>query len=256
VRVAADLERSMLLKLGPQPAAAQRLAASADLQALVEAVAHDHSLLRERVRRLTGAAGLVRLDAALSGVRAAVAAEHASAPVPAPEPVPLGGLDGGTSHNTDSPPPSPRLATAIGPATPEKTPSRRPRPGNGDDSGVATPGGSGGGAPRRQLRPLDVASPAIDSTAGGDAQTGIPDGAEGRLVLVWELLHDPAWRLPSADMEAAWDDAVGRSSVMAVRLSTSMPIYSVLYLAETGQYLVFTCCLPQYEPLVQSGYSA
>jgi hypothetical protein len=32
VRVAADLERSMLLKLGPQPAAAARLAASADLQ--------------------------------------------------------------------------------------------------------------------------------------------------------------------------------------------------------------------------------
>jgi len=227
VRVAADLERSMLLKLGPQPAAAQRLAASADLQDMVEAVAHDNGLLRERVRRLTGAAGLVRLDAGLRGVRAAVAAEHASAPVPAPEPVPAGGSDGSARGNTGSPPPSPRSGIAIGPATPEKTASRRPRPGNGDDTSVAPTGGGAGGAPRRQLRPSDAVTPATDSTVGADADTGIADGAEGRLALVWELLHDPAWRLPSADVEAAWDDAVGRSSVMAVSFSTYMPTHTL-----------------------------
>ena len=212
----------MLLKLGPQPAAAARLAASADLQAMVEAVAHDHGLLRERVRRLTGNAGLVRLDAALSGVRATVAAEHASAPVPAPEPLPAGGLDGGARHNTGSPPPSPQAGPAVGPATPEKTPSRRPRLGTaGDNTGAAAPGGGAGGAPLRQLRPSAATSPATGDTAASEADTGIPE-AEGRLALVWELLHDPAWRLPSADVEAAWNDAVGQSSVMAVRL----PLYA------------------------------
>ena len=239
MRVAADLERSMLLKLGPQPAAARRLAASADLQAMVEAVAHDHGLLRERVRRLTGAAGLVRLDAALSGVRAAVAAEHANMPVPAPEDVPVGGFDGSGSHTTGSPPPSPRPATAIGPATPEKTASRRPRPGNGDDSSVAAAGESVGGAPRRQLRPTDAVRPANDSTAGGDAETGIHDGSQGRLALVWELLHDPAWRLPSADVEAAWDDAVGRSSVMTVRLLAHMLTHSASTSARTEHCAFF-----------------
>ena len=230
----------MLLKLGPQPAAAARLAASADLQAMVEAVAHDHGLLRERVRRLTGSAGLVRLDAALSGVRAAVAAEHASAPVPAPEPLPADGSVGGARHDTGSPPPLPQAGPAIGPPTPEKTPSRRPRLSAGDDTGVAAPCGGAGGAPRRQLQPSDAASPAADGTAS-DANTGIPDGAEGRLALVWELLHDPAWRLPSADVEAAWYDAVGRSSVMAVRFLEFLPPHSAVY--KPGRDTVVACCV-------------
>ena len=209
----------MLLKLGPQPAAAQRLAASADLHAMVEAVAHDHGLLRERVRRLTGAAGLARLDAALGGIRAAVAAEHADAPAPPLEPLPAGGLGSGSSTDTDSSLPSSRAGSVIGPATPEKTPQRRLRPASGGDDSDTAPSGGGASAPRRHRREGEAMRAAGAGAATNDAGTGIPDGVEGRLALVWELLHDPTWRLRSADVEAAWDDALGRSSVMTVSLS-------------------------------------
>jgi hypothetical protein len=44
------------------------------LQAVVEQVAHDHALLRERIQRLGGDQGLVRLEAALNLARAQVSA--------------------------------------------------------------------------------------------------------------------------------------------------------------------------------------
>lgn len=44
------------------------------LQAVIEQVAHDHALLRERIQRLGGSQGLVRLEAALNLARAQVAA--------------------------------------------------------------------------------------------------------------------------------------------------------------------------------------
>lgn len=48
-------------------------------QALVEQVAHDLHLISERVRKLTGAQGVARLEAALAAARAAAAAAAASA---------------------------------------------------------------------------------------------------------------------------------------------------------------------------------
>lgn len=44
------------------------------LQAVIDQVAHDHALLRERIQRLGGSQGLVRLEAALNLARAQVAA--------------------------------------------------------------------------------------------------------------------------------------------------------------------------------------
>jgi glycine cleavage system regulatory protein len=45
------------------------------MQAMVTQVSHDHSLLAERIARLTGAEGSARLEAALAHVRQQVAAE-------------------------------------------------------------------------------------------------------------------------------------------------------------------------------------
>lgn len=45
------------------------------VQAMVSQVRHDHSLLHERVLRLTGPEGVARLDAALQAVREEVEAE-------------------------------------------------------------------------------------------------------------------------------------------------------------------------------------
>ncbi len=47
-------------------------------QAVIAQTAHDQALLRERVARLGGPAGLARLAAALEAVRAQVAAELAA----------------------------------------------------------------------------------------------------------------------------------------------------------------------------------
>lgn len=44
------------------------------MQALVEQVQRDHGLLRERIQRLGGEAGIARLDARLAAARAAAAA--------------------------------------------------------------------------------------------------------------------------------------------------------------------------------------
>lgn len=45
------------------------------MQAMITQVSHDHSLLAERIARLTGAEGSARLEAALAHVRLQVAAE-------------------------------------------------------------------------------------------------------------------------------------------------------------------------------------
>ena len=44
------------------------------------------------------------------------------------------------------------------------------------------------------------------------------EGADVKLQMIWELLHDPQWQLPSSDVEAHWKDALGESAVMQVQL--------------------------------------
>lgn len=48
------------------------------LQAVIEQVQHDHSLLRERILKLSGPAGGARLDVALEAGRSLVASESES----------------------------------------------------------------------------------------------------------------------------------------------------------------------------------
>lgn len=55
------------------------------MQAMVEQVARDHELLRERIVRLGGPAGITRLEAGLAAARAA-AAQQASELSPSTSP--------------------------------------------------------------------------------------------------------------------------------------------------------------------------
>lgn len=78
VEMACRLEVSMLRKVGVGPASPlyeARLAASPDLQSLVRQVQGDRQLLRARLARVSGRAGVARMDAALEEARAAVGAE-------------------------------------------------------------------------------------------------------------------------------------------------------------------------------------
>jgi len=65
----------MRSKLAGRDPDSEAMQASGDLQAMVSQVRHDHALLHERVKRLTGEEGVKRLDAALLAARDEVAAE-------------------------------------------------------------------------------------------------------------------------------------------------------------------------------------
>lgn len=38
----------------------------------------------------------------------------------------------------------------------------------------------------------------------------------GNLQLMWQLLHDASWRLPTAELDLLWTDALGDSDPMQV----------------------------------------
>ncbi|GMH40735.1 hypothetical protein BSKO_08639 [Bryopsis sp. KO-2023] len=68
IRMAAELEASMLRKCKGD-INSPRVQRNSDLQAVIQQVAHDHKLLRERIQRLTGDPGVQKMDAALAEVR-------------------------------------------------------------------------------------------------------------------------------------------------------------------------------------------
>jgi len=89
IRMAAQMERSLRRKLQGSGAAggvSPRARSLQDLQAMEEQVARDHGLLRERIAKLSGPAGLARLDAALQAAREAVATGYVSSEVSEAEP--------------------------------------------------------------------------------------------------------------------------------------------------------------------------
>lgn len=68
IRMAVELETSMLRKCNGDPQS-PRVQQNSDLQAVVQQVAHDHELLRERIQRLTRQGGVHRLEMALMHAR-------------------------------------------------------------------------------------------------------------------------------------------------------------------------------------------
>ena len=108
------------------------------VQAMVEQMQRDHALLRARIQRLGGPAGIARLEAALAAVRA----------------------------NAPATPPSPPRVSPRG--TPPRTPAAA--------------------APQAPL----------------GAKQRDPNEA-----LAWELLYDAAWRMPTTELDALWQDATG-----------------------------------------------
>ena len=227
----------MLLKL---PRGRDRAGLTPDMRALVEGVTHDQGLLRDRVSRLTGSQGLARLRGALTAARAAVAAEHAAEPAVdgvagGAGPHPGANASRGDADDSSFPPLGTDTPPSLGPCTPD----------------ARAPGRSAllrAGLRPRALFPAESATGAIiaaplSGTAGGSglvenriearggAGRAAPEGADVKLRMVWELLHDPRWQLPSSDVEAHWKDALGESAVMQVQLhsKTSNFAQAIIY---------------------------
>mmetsp|Transcript_1262 Transcript_1262/g.3629 ORF Transcript_1262/g.3629 Transcript_1262/m.3629 type:complete len:1021 (-) Transcript_1262:324-3386(-) len=103
IDIAVKMEASMLLKCGNDPDS-PRIRGSTDLQGILEQVAEDHKLLRARILKLTGSAGVLRMDGALERVRAEYEAMKQQEAMEAAGDVDLEGhMYGGTTEGTRSP---------------------------------------------------------------------------------------------------------------------------------------------------------
>ncbi|KAK9816195.1 hypothetical protein WJX74_000320, partial [Apatococcus lobatus] len=184
IRIAVEMESSMLGKVGPDGKRSDRVRTSADLQAVVEQVQHDHRLLRERLQRLGGTAAIARLEAALTAARASATAEQAAAAEAA-----------SMADSASSPSSSPARSSPYG------SPMRSPY----------------GSPARAGLHPQSRGGSATQSPQRGGAQgveqeqAALARGNEG---LMWELMYDLDWQLPAEEAEVAWRDASGATNVM------------------------------------------
>ncbi len=62
-----------------------------------------------------------------------------------------------------------------------------------------------------------ISRSASPERSDGSSSSPAPGVRDENLPLVWALLYDPDWRLPTADAEAAWADALGDTDPMQVR---------------------------------------
>ena len=193
IKAAVELESSRLVKLGEL---AERLAGvryQVDVDALVQGVDHDLMLIEERVSTLTGATGVARLKAALEAVKTAheqaqlVRDRERNAGANEDE-AGLESLGSGTSSLAASP-----LKTS-----PLRKMSRR-------EVGAVREGGPVG--------MVDGDAAGIAAASGTDRQRG-----NLNLNLMWNLLYDPKWRMPTRVLELQWVESLG-GTVDAATLS-------------------------------------
>ncbi|KAI8469412.1 MAG: hypothetical protein J3K34DRAFT_459391 [Monoraphidium minutum] len=181
IGVAVKLETSMRQKLAGRDPDSEVMSTNGDMQAMVAQVRHDHSLLHERVLRLTGAPGVARLDAALTAARAAAEAEVLA-------------NDGASEASWES---ASEASRSRGPSRANSRPlSRSASAAKGDDAAFAAAAPSPREQPGRQ--------------APAPPQAAAPEGPSNEQ-MVWELLYNPQFSLPVAEAEAAWARALGRA---------------------------------------------
>lgn len=168
----------------------------------------DHALLRERIGRLGGPRGLTRLDAALAAARATAGSPQGPPGTPPASP-------GGPSPRAGVPTGSPRPQSPFL-ASPAHASSARSRVGSAP-AGIIR-------SPRPALRRLDFGDDATEPAQGaaGNARGGLAGGAGGAAAhpaanpgpdantdMMWALLHDLRWQVPTDEAEALWADAAG-----------------------------------------------
>eukprot|EP00878_Enallax_costatus_P021250 GHUV01022492.1.p1 GENE.GHUV01022492.1~~GHUV01022492.1.p1 ORF type:complete len:1095 (+),score=464.09 GHUV01022492.1:138-3422(+) len=202
-QMAVKLERSMRIKLGRRELGSPEVTGNPDLQAMVSQVSHDHHLLAERIARLTGVEGSARLQAALEQVRQGVlaelqAAEEAAAAGTEFDSVWEEASEAGSRPMSRASTPVPR-SLSRNDGTPEPL---------SDAEGLAASQNS-----------AEQAADAQGAQDGSPAQQQA-DGL-GNEQMVWEMLYNPAYSLPTEEAEAAWYRAMGRETAADAELDPS-----------------------------------
>ncbi|MEW5320512.1 MAG: hypothetical protein WDW38_011580 [Sanguina aurantia] len=193
VRMSVEMEKSMRRKMRGRPNMGERGRSAADLEAVIEQVHHDHSLLRERILKLSGPAGGARLDVALEAGRSLVASESESE---------LSTTDGEGERS----PRRPMLPRT--PPPPVQQPAHAP-------SGIRR-----GFFPAASHRaPSATVAVATSTTAAAAAAApapavlhaaqGPPAEVQSNSQLVYELIHNPKHQLSDEDAVGAWRRAGG-----------------------------------------------
>eukprot|EP00879_Flechtneria_rotunda_P013903 GHRR01014520.1.p1 GENE.GHRR01014520.1~~GHRR01014520.1.p1 ORF type:complete len:850 (+),score=337.18 GHRR01014520.1:158-2707(+) len=214
--MAVRLERSMRLKLGRRELDSPDVTSNPDLQAMISQVSHDHALLAERIAHLTGPDGSARLTAALEVVRQQVAAELQAQDQQQQQ------LQGWQSDEQAVPDGSEvSWETASDAPAVSRSPSRpSSRATSMRDSlsdAEALAAAQRAAQQQQRSRPSAPASPTPAATrqAGGPSNRATPAEGDGGLsneAMVWEMLYNPAYSLPTADAEAAWTRALGKEA--------------------------------------------
>jgi len=215
IRVAVELEVSKLTKLQrmtSNPADLQlgattmavsgssntpkRLISQEDIAALADGVARDLELIEQRVKRLTGGQGAARLHAALVAARANVADLH---------------------HHHHHQQQQQQQQSMSGSFTSMMMPMSTSSSTSVD---TATTGGAGPHTPEHSpAQSFKVSKTNAPPHLSLDKDNAITNEDKYRramgmsttttnLALLWQLLHDPNWRLPSAEADALWQDAI------------------------------------------------
>lgn len=223
IRVAVELEVSKLTKLqrmtsnpadlhplGGRAMAGsgtpKRMISKEDIAALADGVARDLELIEQRVKRLTGVQGAARLHAALVAARANVADLHHQQQQE--QSMSMSGsltstiIPMSTSSSTSS------IASGAGPHTPEHPPAQSFKVNKTN-------------APPPHLS-LDNNNNK-NTSSNAEEERGIMriSTTATNLTLLWQLLHDPNWRLPSNEADALWQDAIQPTNNDVKQSSTS-----------------------------------
>ncbi|GAX81364.1 hypothetical protein CEUSTIGMA_g8795.t1 [Chlamydomonas eustigma] len=225
VGMAAKLERSYRRKLvsppgGGGPNGAVRARAVEDLQAMKEQVENDHNLLRERIAKLSGAAGLARLDSALTAAReadplepssaestASVTSESDSSPVKKPHhglrPPPLQQSEGSREGAVGPPEPAAEGVITTKPPPPPPGP-RKAGMARGFFNSAKQPTKRSADAPTTSSAQSSITTTATGAVSAGSlAQVpGISAEALANLSMVNDLLHSPSAVLPTDELES------------------------------------------------------
>ena len=237
IRAAVELETSRLLKVGSRAAAAAAAAATAagfasisstninataamrakaakqDLEALEEGVDHDLKLISERVERLTGQQGAARLEAALAAARASAEQQQQLNSVNAVIEATTTGVIGPSPSNS-----------------PAKKVQRRQGQYANTSSTSPSPSSSVPSSPK-QASPTEKEEEE-DRGQGNQPQSQQQQpqsGSSGNLVLMWQLLYDSTFHLPTDEAESSWKDAVGETDPMLEPAPTPRDLENLLH---------------------------
>ena len=169
IRMASKMQLSMLRKVDGD-IHSEKVQNNSDLANIVKQVQHDHQLLRERVERLSGKAGLKKFNTALEDCRNQYDEEKKK---------------GGSSSDGNG--------TSESDSSFSSTSQKPPTDGGSSSSSGNTGSGNGSRHPRRG--PMDHV---VD---------GMPISAKNE-AFVWELLYNRNYQLESDMIEEIWSSAV------------------------------------------------